>query len=983
LDYLDLENIYEELEKTVSSPHLPGAQGGGWDERDPLILELKSRTWHRRRDAVQSPEAKLHHILMGIKDKDFRVAMAAAKSPLLNGDALRVVMRHPHERVRRQALTNPNLPPEFADEAIAGLLPTPESARDLENILTNPSLSHEQLMAIHARLPELRGTGGYTPFDSANSRIVAHPNFDPNALNQMALAALEASDPNALDELSQSPHLNQDTISAMIARGPLRDEYGNVHTDFLSHLLNHDKFNGDHILDLLNSPSVPSGIKSDAIGKTDKLDHRHLMWYFNPPNADEGAERQGLSYYQTRNMMDKNDAWTPEVVDAALKNPHVDINYKTTILDKHANAQQLAEAIGSPEERIRKTAFDTIMDTDQPERIPQELKALTLSRAVRGEDPALVHAGLSYDYNVAPEDADIAARRDPIQFPIHSTLGLKHKNLPVETIRWAAASPRSEHRSAIANRTHPIPPDVLSGLLRDPQEEIRTSAANWHRARLSEQDILHILTSDLFTPHTQARVFDQSHEDRTAQHTPATWVAGLTHPNPVIAEAAVMEDNIHPNAVSRVLDDPNTPQNIRLKLYMNHGVSLRPSDVDNFIEQGIKTENSSFLQRAAEHPSTTIDQLKRIAEYSKEQGHNWLSKIARNRITDLDPDVGYEPVQVRYSTAKLRKIRDSILATGAEDVAPNKLKDKNGNKINLPGGVDWNQMRLPNGNISAKKLQSHIDALPSFRFNTSHHDRGWMGMQRHSNEKQKVFQLNITSEMVKKLKDAGLWDYWQKVSKPYLTAHPVNKHTVGWVRYTGEPATGLFMDEVQSDFANSPHSKAVSQIKRQLRDEEQPNETDGQRVIREEAKIKEVLNRININYGPEQQHHDMLRVIFGDKHPHEALHEAFAQHLRDKGHAGTKIAIHTGKSKAGLSGWNVDEPLPVHAKIAYEDHPKKMGMEPSTYSSENMPTMNATGDGNYTMNQGAPLWQDELHKYEKLKEAIKKLVLAKMEEYAD
>src|SRR5882724_3981518 len=109
----ELDDIYEELIKT-----LPGATDPAWNERDALMEQLKSRTWWRRKAALENEGAKLHHILRGIKDKDYRVA-AAAKSPLLTPDMLGVVMQHPDERVRKEALINPRIPLDLIDKELA------------------------------------------------------------------------------------------------------------------------------------------------------------------------------------------------------------------------------------------------------------------------------------------------------------------------------------------------------------------------------------------------------------------------------------------------------------------------------------------------------------------------------------------------------------------------------------------------------------------------------------------------------------------------------------------------------------------------------------------------------------------------------------------------------------------------------------------------------------------------------------------------
>ncbi len=72
----------------------------------------------------------------------------------------------------------------------------------------------------------------------------------------------------------------------------------------------------------------------------------------------------------------------------------------------------------------------------------------------------------------------------------------------------------------------------------------------------------------------------------------------------------------------------------------------------------------------------------------------------------------------------------------------------------LPPG-DWSLGRLANGNISAKKLQEAIDAAPASEYNTSLGEK-WTGAQRHSSSPSNVFQLNLTDDHVKKMREAGV-----------------------------------------------------------------------------------------------------------------------------------------------------------------------------------------------------------------------------------
>ena len=154
--------------------------------------------------------------------------------------------------------------------------------------------------------------------------------------------------------------------------------------------------------------------------------------------------------------------------------------------------------------------------------------------------------------------------------------------------------------------------------------------------------------------------------------------------------------------------------------------------------------------------------------------------------------------------------------------------------------------------------------------------------------------------------------------------HPaIENRTLGWVRYTGKPENGIFIDEAQSDFGGFMRKKVESG-----------------NMSKEEAQ-------------------KMSEIVFGGRHPSVAMLEAFHQHLRDKGHAGCKVAIHSLPVKAAISlGDFPNRPPPGHFKVGYEDAPKKMGMEPSTYSKDNMLTQS-----NPNL-QGKPTWQHELRRSE-------------------
>lgn len=930
MDDFDLSDIYEELAKT-----LPGMEA--WAP-DPLLEQLKSRSWWRRQQALQSDDVKLHHILLGIKDKDARVAREAASSPLLTPDMLRVVMQHEDETVRRKALQNPRIPSEFIDMALAN----PElSEEDMFNLTQNPALLHPHLDTLRQRLAE-RGEERYNYMgDRTLEAILAHPNFDANIANKMALEASEARDQKMLERLATNPNLTPQTISAIIGAGPTSNEY-RLGAGHIAKLIDHPNFTNDHTLQVMTGPpDLPDGIRSTAIA-SGKIDARHLEWIFNPPNEEEADRRNALSRYHRDRL--SLSSLTPDLIERGVSNPHLASSLRM-ILMRAAGPEQL-ERFAQPDHPRSKEALHLL--TNERQDIPEDFKRRAMSLAIRNPDYYTAKPALESQL-ANPQDLDWVIRNMlPSEYPRHFNDALDNHLTPPETFRWAAQHQDPDVRERVGmSDSKNAPKDMFQALLRDPEHAVRSVVAKRKADLLDDQDLLFVLQSDLFDPDTQRSML----RDLTRENVSPDLFRTAAK-NPELIHKVAEHMRLPPQVAHEILDNPTTKDEIRNLIYNNETVPLRPEDIDRML-----TGNDAYHHRVAiGHASTTQRQLKSFLD--RTDVGNTERKKAQDALVDLDPDSGYEKTHVRHGTAKLRKIRDLILQSGADDMKPNKLG-------NLPGGVDWNQMRLPNGNISAKKIQAYIDAMPATAFNTSHHAAGWSGLQTHSDERQKVFQLNLTTQMMQKLKDMGLTKYWEKIRDPYLRSHPVNKHTVGWVRYTGEPDKGFFIDEVQSDFAKSPHARRIANVKRRHKDEEDLGLV--------ERKIKEAYDDVVEEYGPEQQHKDFLNIVFGDKHPHEVLHEAFAQHLRDYGYAGTKIAVHTAKSKAPLSGWDADEPVPVHAKIAYEDHPKKMGMEPGTYNRGTMPTMS-----NNDL-QGNAVWQDELHKYENLKELIKKLILAKIE----
>ncbi len=295
-------------------------------------------------------------------------------------------------------------------------------------------------------------------------------------------------------------------------------------------------------------------------------------------------------------------------------------------------------------------------------------------------------------------------------------------------------------------------------------------------------------------------------------------------------------------------------------------------------------------------------------------------------------------VQVRPGNQKLRKIRDIIMEKAPEK---GEIKPKD-----LPPG-DWAAGRLPNGNISAKKINEHIDAQEPHDYNYSH--GSWIGAQRHTQSPgrggrdaaQKVFQVNLTNDMFDKLEAAGVDGTFRKmVQLSQTSSHPVRMdHTLGWVRYDGNPEEGFHIDEIQSDFGQS----FVKQMAQQAGDAGHD--------------VEDASARAESEY-PEEHYKKIKSILFKDRHPNEMIAEVFHQYLRDNGHHNSPVHMLHSETKAPISGQRTDKPLPGHMQFTYDQLPgKKLGMEPKSYGA--IPVQNNKE------HQGKPTWGGKVRKFDR------------------
>lgn len=473
--------------------------------------------------------------------------------------------------------------------------------------------------------------------------------------------------------------------------------------------------------------------------------------------------------------------------------------------------------------------------------------------------------------------------------------------------------------------------------------------------------------------------------------------------------------------------------------YVKSLIDKNPND-ETIAGSAIQKVHSDDIQQYLDHPSDTV------------------KKFAGERVEPLGIYPKNRMVNVAFDTGKLRLARDVVQELGGK--AHKKELEKRGLS---PAALKIAHLQDSSGNLTSEGIQKHIDDMPHFGYGFS--SGMWHGGQQHSSEPSKVFQLQMTKDHIKKLKEEGLWDVFKYIEEQSLYHnHPNAKHNpLGWVRYTeddgtpkkkeeekpkeklvlnkpghpnhgatvsihsqmphpqdgrpgfavafdspihmaageGEPeearpagtmawigeheigddkhwnkpapvapqqpqeevkkTPGVMIDEVQSDFGQAlgRSSEAFARYKLRIN-------TDPEKLTEsEKARIKQYAQEYEAKAPPEKRE-KIANILFEGRHSNEVLHEAFHQHLRDKGMAGAKVAIWQLVPKMGISLTSQDlEKVPVHFRENYDKLPKRMGYTPAKYSEQNMPTQSAQ------KHQNKDTHQQILRKMEELRSRIR------------
>jgi hypothetical protein len=363
-------------------------------------------------------------------------------------------------------------------------------------------------------------------------------------------------------------------------------------------------------------------------------------------------------------------------------------------------------------------------------------------------------------------------------------------------------------------------------------------------------------------------------------------------------------------------------------------------------KSGVGLPNAHKLREAvAAHAAAPEDLVRELAQDRRAN----VRKAAEQALKWHDPSAEHpEHVEVRFGTGKLRQVRDHIIAQGKDAMSPKELP---------PG--DWSKVRDRHGNVSVQKIDEYIESLPAVKFGAS--DGAWTGAQRHSKENSQVFQLNLSTDQVRKLKEAGVWETFRRMHElSSRSGHPIGHAGLGWVRWTGDEK-GVHIDEVQSDLGQSFVKQMAARAREGGHD------------------VDSVTAAAQLKY-PEEHYQKIRDIVFGGKHPSEVLTESFLQYLRNgkkpdrtgynrttgstfqyggrKPMIGTPIHIWQPESKASISlAHGDDQPLPGHFMVGYRDVPqKRLGMKPAKYGE--LETQSSR------KHQGKATWTDTLRKHE-------------------
>jgi hypothetical protein len=372
-------------------------------------------------------------------------------------------------------------------------------------------------------------------------------------------------------------------------------------------------------------------------------------------------------------------------------------------------------------------------------------------------------------------------------------------------------------------------------------------------------------------------------------------------------------DHANLDTTKEIQEDPDKRHHYKsiLDFWLDHNRDKLPEHVaEKIYNHAANTDNDTLAEAVISSDKLKPEILKHaIGHFS---GNKYIQRHVGDLLAHHDPDSynqaikGYD-VNVHPAVEKLKHLKGVVDEQGGSI----HKKDLPAQFQNTPG-----QLLDGQGNLTSESIDKYIEALPKHRFNISHDEWESGNAQMHDDSvDQNVYQINMTNDHVKQLKDQGLWDDFKELhDHSFRSGHPVKKHSIGWARVDESHDGHAHIDEIQSDFGQGT-IRQLEATKQQGHDMPQD-------------KIDNYKKIMNIFKGPFKS---INHMIMGGVH----------QALRQKGT--TSTSMDTVEDQAKQSGMNTDRTLPGHMQHTYKQLPKELGYEdkpkkeamPNTQSEEN------------------------------------------------
>jgi hypothetical protein len=567
------------------------------------------------------------------------------------------------------------------------------------------------------------------------------------------------------------------------------------------------------------------------------------------------------------------------------------------------------------------------------------------------------------------------------------------------TVPWPEADHKDLVRSLVGSRSHSLTPENwdrldAKGYLTPDQHGGNNS--NISKALRSSTFPTHLLTKLMENPvvkHGMAGSYGLQYRNQIIQHPnldPNTLASLVEHPDVVagkfpIYHALLGRDNLPPNLINRMIQRTE---------------ELYPRAVlgDAISDQTVGENNAyNFFKSLADTHHAPDDWMQRVHQIQEAHTpasgygraiHTDLGQMITRKLSEQNPDMKYTSIPkviAKVGSAIWRKLRDVIEGVGGTAHLSEIQKDPIFAKLNVDKARVTAQMtpeeyekkfakvppnkRPPPGIVtktnfvSSDGVQKIIDTMPAApALNVS--NKPWQhSLQSHAYHKGQIdnmLQFNITSDHIKKFKEAGLLPFWQELSQRMQSqfgAHQLNPETIGWIRHNKvTPDNTIHVTEMQSDLR--PLAGSWVATVRGIKDRgwgSRPNMAQAVRF----AMSRPWKTGVNGEFPAEKL--DKLNEIMWGKgnDPDEAMLEGLHQKLRDEGHH--NVTVHM--SGLGMAGAlrhghyhnsvpqhirpTLKGPLPagnphqiapeaVHMVEAYEDIPRKLGydMDSAKYGDE-------------------------------------------------